>query len=277
MAYHPPVSADDVALLDPTQLAPAVVEQDGPATAVGHGRVLPLVGSRFADATTANQRSQRPHILDVSLAGGQRIYADTESDVIAVLIGDGFGDLVDELKSLEDSDGDRQLNLLRQVLGRRHQHADRIRIELQRRVNAEAQSDGRWAQLTDEERNELERCTDPNPETPAPSGLPTELPAIDDDGEISPMIIGIWTADVPLVCNSADYEPIGQTLRPLGMQPQEGPEGLSVIPVESEPNIIWLDVLEDITYLQSLDKAGYLTTTVRPVDQPDALWHDTTV
>jgi hypothetical protein len=147
----------------------------------------------------------------------------------------------------------------------RHKHADQVRLMMQQQINELAQLNGQWDRLDEAEREQLTKAADP--EGPYPVGIPTEGPVLDDDGEMKVATLGYWFAPISLVLNSGDYAPYSGTERPISEMTREQ-DGYNVV-IPGDPNLVVLDIADSVSYLGSLEKAGYLTVSVMPAEQPD--------
>lgn len=251
-----PITVEEAASLDPGQVAPPIVTVDGEHTTVGaaHGRVLPLIGNR------------RPYIYDVSLPNKRRIYADTPEDVVAAMIGGEYPQILAQLRALETSpDSDATDEVWLSLATLRHGHADQVRLMMQQQINDLAHANGQWDLLDEFERSELTKAADPD--GPYPVGIATETPIVDTDGEMKVVTLGYWYAAVPLVLNTGDYAPYSDVERPISEMTREE-DGYNVV-IPGDPNLAVLDIADSVAYLGSLEKAGYLTVTVMPAEQPD--------
>ena len=251
-----PITAEEAAALDPTQIAPPILVIDGEHITIGaaHGRVLPLIGNR------------RPYVYDVSLPDRRRVYADTPEDAIAVIIGGEYAELLANLRALESTlDAEATSEVWLSLASLRHRHADQLRLSMQQQINELAQREGQWDHLDESAREQLSKAADPD--GPYPVGIATETPILDDDGEMKVATLGYWYAPVPLVLNAGDYEPYSNAERPISEMSREE-DGRNVV-IPGDPNLIVLDITDSVTYLGSLERAGHLTVTVMPAEQPD--------
>ncbi|WP_197028086.1 hypothetical protein, partial [Gordonia alkanivorans] len=206
------ITAEEASRSDPRRCAPPLCTDDADDKGIGHahGRVLPLVGNT------------RPYLLDVAIVGSsRRIYADRLTDVLCVLIGREYSDLVDQIDTTDVTDrllpppgpalGDllptelaaaalppdvadpvtadpgerhRVMDLLYDLAIVRRAHADQLRIQLQRTINASVQADSSWAELSSAEQEELTvSATD---DGGFPVGIPVVVPytSVDDEGQL---------------------------------------------------------------------------------------------
>ncbi|WP_420879078.1 hypothetical protein [Rhodococcus sp. (in: high G+C Gram-positive bacteria)] len=87
-----PISREDAASADPNMPCGPLVIDDGHVHAVGeaHGRLLPMVGQL------------RPFLYDVAFEG-RRVYADRVEDVLAVMLGERYAELVAAMDVLDAS------------------------------------------------------------------------------------------------------------------------------------------------------------------------------
>lgn len=250
-----PISIEDATRLDPAQIAPPIVVTDGEHTEIGaaHGRVLPLIGHR------------RPYIYDVSLPDKRRVYADTPEDAIAVIIGGDYAEKLAALRDLESSIDDTAIDEAWLALASlRHAHADRLRLALQQQINDLAQRDGAWDHLDDEEQQQLTKAADSD--GPYPVGVLEEIPFVDEEDNLCTRMAGVWSARVSLVLNTGDYDPYSNTPLPLSEMTRDG------VVVPGDPNLVVLDIGDSAVYLESLEKAGWLTMSVLPAEQPDPIF-----
>lgn len=267
-APRTPITAVEAAGLDPHNVAPPIIVTDGERTEIGaaHGRVLPLVGNK------------RPYIYDVSLPARRRIYADTPEDVIAEIIGGDYAALQAHLRGLEDVGGRDEVDeAWLALITLRHQHADSMRLSMQARINDEGHKDGRWDRLDEAEKDQLRKAADAD--GPFPTGILTETPIVDDDGEPKVAWVGHWYAAVPLVLNSGDYAPYSDTPIPQStyIDDTTGPDDEHNHVVPGDPNLVVLDITDNVSYLSSLEEAGWLTVSVMPAEQPDKHFRDLSV
>lgn len=253
----------DVEAADPGVPGPPVTVAVNPAAdAVGHGRTLPLVGG------------QRPHVYDVVFdAGTRRVYADTVDDVLSAFI-PGYAALI--AAGIEaDAAGDRDAmeEALAQIFEARHAHANDLRVRLQARVNQDARASGTWDTLDEEEREQLDRSA----EGLIPVGVLYEVPLENPDGSEVIVDKGFWThATIPLVINRGDYELFDPnfTPEPESLLSEVDPEtGKDIVYGGRWPvNLVILDPTDSDAYLESLEHAGEVTVSLRPVDLPDDLY-----
>lgn len=250
-----PISIEEATLLDPAKIAPPIVVTDGEHTTIGaaHGRVLPLIGNR------------RPYVYDISLPDRRRIYADTPEDAIAVLIGGDYAEHLAALRALESSTDDAATDQVWLTLANlRYVHADRLRLGLQQQINELTQQSGEWDHLEEAERDQLVKAADPD--GPCPIGVLEETPFVGENDELHTSLVGYWSARVSLVINTGDYDPYTDRPRPRSEMTRDG------VVVPGDPNLVVLDIADSITYLNSLEKAGWLTVSVLPVEQPDPIF-----
>lgn len=267
---------DTVKALDPAQPAPPVVVDRNPGRdAVGHGRTLPLVGGI------------RPHVYDVVYADGtRRVYADTPGDVLAAVI-PGYEEHAAAMAAAQDAvesllwnpDGSRregvdpeQANDARDRVQRafvdafdaRSDHATALRMTMQRNENERARANGQWDDLDDEARAQCEASV----QGEIPVGIIYIVP--EDTGEVER---GFWPFEAPrLVISRGDYglfDPAG-TEEPESLATVVDDDGHEYVPVVRFPrNLVILDPTEESLYVESLEVAGVLSCTIRPVDLPD--------
>ncbi|MFI9507169.1 hypothetical protein [Nocardia sp. NPDC052566] len=228
---------------------------DGASTTVGHGRLLPLVGNR------------RPYQYDVRLPDSQRIYADTPEDVIAVIVGGDYAQLVAAAADLEESSDQDAIDAVRiERVRLRHRHADQVRLRLQQEINEHARRDHSWDTLDPAERQQLESAADPDGTYPV--GIPTEQPMINDSGSVDTVWRGMWFTKIQLVVNTGDYMPFSDALIPESHYAEPDSDGRLVV-VAGDPNLVLLDISDEVAYLNSLQTCGYAEVTIREVEQPD--------
>ena len=267
--------SDSVKRMDPGRAAPPVaVDRDPGRDQPGHGRTLPLVGGA------------RPHQYDVVYANGtRRVYADTPGDVLAAVI-PGYDGPAKALSNAEaeaealiwDEDGQRVQNpdpaavnaardrvqtAFADAFVARADHAAHLREQLQQRETDHARGTGDWDDLDDEAREQCEASA----RGEVPVGVIYEVP--EDDGVVER---GGWPFEVPrLVISRGDYG----LFVPEGTEEPESMvgidvEGHEVIPVVRFPrNMVILDPTEENLYLESLEVAGLVEATIRPIDLPD--------
>lgn len=145
-------------------------------------------------------------------------------------------------------------------------HATGVRVQLQQQLNTAAVDDGRWARLDEDERDELTACAATGEQGRRPFGIPEMVPFFDEDGEEAGEVArGEWRADVQLACLRTDYLPFTGTVAPLSVVAETGPGG-SQFWAPGDPNLVWLNPANPAEYLQSLDSAGLVEVTERPVD-----------
>lgn len=300
-----PIAADEVVLLDPELTAPPTITHDADQGHVGaaHGRVIPLVGlyrpyiydlaaSKVADdnlriyADTADDAiavlvgAQLPQVLaELAVAEDALPTNPAEADPLdqtsLLLLGEeAAADAPPMTEEEHQAHGrylealDRHDDLRIQVAGLIAGHADSVRCKAQAEINAAARQDGRWDNLTADERQHLELAADIGPDGRFPTGLPQMVPFFTDDGEENGTVMrGVWEADVPLVCNRGNYFPWNEVLPPESMAAAEDEEGEAYI-VPGEPNLVWLDIDSPQEYLDSLVAAGMVDLATRPVDHP---------
>ncbi len=77
---------------------------------------------------------------------------------------------------------------------------------------------------------------------------------------------GVWSARVSLVLNTGDYDPYSNTPLPLSEMTRDG------VVVPGDPNLVVLDIGDSAAYLESLEKAGWLTMSVLQAEQPDPIF-----
>lgn len=302
---HEPIAMDDVVLLDPENVAPPTVSHDAHIAHVGsaHGRVIPLVGlyrpyiyDLGTDKITDNHLRIYADTADDAigvLAGGHlpAVLADLADAVEAlpsnpaeivtpdqdtlILLGDDADPEVPELTEEQREQHahylegmDRIDDLRVQVAGLIAGHADSVRCTAQAAINEEARLDGRWERLAEQERQHLVWAADASDEGLFPTGLPEEMPLFDEANEESGVAIrGVWSADVPLVCNRGNYFPWNEVLPPESTVEVIDEEG-DVYIKPGEPNLVWLEIASPQNYLDSLDAAGVVDLSIRPVDHP---------
>lgn len=253
------IELDEVDALDPAEVAsPVTVDVDPAGPEIGHGRILPLVGG------------QRPYVYDVVFDGGaRRVYADTVTGVLSAVVDDyePAADEVDAAGSAEDRD--RMEAALAATFQARHNHAHQVRVDMQTRVNTEAQADGRWDSLDEEERDQCSRGADGQ----VPVGVLYEVPLENPDGSAVVVDKGFWThPDVLLCINRGDYDLFDPdfTPEPESLLSETDEQGRDVVHGGRWPkNLVILDPTDDDSYLESLEHAGLVEVTVRPVDLPD--------
>lgn len=252
------IAPEKVQDLDPQHPAPPCrVTRDPNNDGIGHdGRTLPLIGG------------MRPYAFDVILSEGDRLYADTYADVFDHF-SPGYAADADALLSLIAAAADDEaIGKAQEVLfERRCEIATQARLDLQRQHNEESKTNGKWAQLGEEERGELERAES----GAVPVG--TTDPMFDDDDPY-----GIWEPAAPLVISMGDYAPYD----PEG---REAPESQYIYDtVENEdgeeeklvwsfrqapPNLVRLDPAREHELHDQLVEAKWLRSTYRPIDLPD--------
>lgn len=276
----------DFYALDPAAVAPnlvVAVNPNGAGEQVGHGRTLPLIGN------------VRPHTFDVVFADGtKRVYADTPGKALCALI-DGYEALVDEQIELEatiEQDAfttghvepakqQRASELYEQMWIARWRLADQVRVQVQQRENADSHEHGRWERLSSAEKAELESAAKGN----IPLGLPrlVRIERGDPFGGPDSVLIeqGEWETDQSLlVINRGDYGPyseegVPEPVSTMTMTVGEGDDAFEAVVATPEPlNIIVLDPGDDMTLLESLDRADVVSLTVRPADLPDSMYTD---
>lgn len=259
---------------------PPLITHDGHIHAVGtaHGRTIPVVCST------------RPPVFDVSfdrvLPEHIRVYADYAEDVLAAVCGvdyqerlarlyaiqEEYSGLDDETKAkrriamLDESD---RLNA--QLTYLRSDFAHQARLVAQGIINDAAKKDGRWDDLSDRERDVLDRAE--HSIATAPVGIVDEMMFANANGELIAGNRGSWRADVPLVVNDGDYYPyttvptvyFEATLVIGGQEYSDNVSDLNArhIRVDSADNL-----------LEDLDALGAITSTIRPVTPVDALYRD---
>lgn len=267
--------SESVKTMDPGRPAPPVaVERDPARDAPGHGRTLPLVGG------------VRPHQYDVVYGdGARRVYADTPGDVLAAVI-PGYEAPAQALAEAEaeaealiwGEDGqrlstrddeavnaarDRVQSAFADAFVARADHAAQLRAALQQRENEYARTTGDWDALDDEAR---EQC-----EAGARGEVPVGVIFVvhEDEGTIER---GGWPFEAPrLAISRGDYG----LFVPEGTEEPESMvgidvEGQEVIAMVRFPrNMIILDPTEENLYMESLEVAGQIEVTLRPVDLPD--------
>lgn len=252
-----------VAALDPSEpAAPVVVDRDRNRDQVGHGRTLPLVGG------------QRPYVYDVVFANGtRRVYADTIPGVLSAFI-DGYAAATAAIADAEANDDPDAMEVaLAAVFEARYAHAHALRVQMQQVINSEAQANGTWDTLDEEEREQCSKAAD----GAIPIGVLYEVPLEDADGSEIVVDKGFWThADVKLVINRGDYDLFDPdfTPEPESLLSEIDPDtGKDVVYGGRWPtNMVILDPTDEDAYLESLEHAGYVEVTVRPVDLPDDLY-----
>lgn len=261
---------------DPHDEAPPLVEsRDQGADQVGHGRILPLVGG------------VRPYVYDVVFRhGSQRVYADSPDGALCALI-EGYEPFWEDWKAASSVIEDLELrgesgtpeqqaaaeDAYYALCIARMNYADDVRRQLQQRENENAQAQGGWDNLTDEERTQ---CTAGAATTgPPPIGVLVEMPW-DDNVTIE---AGVWeTTACKLVINRGDYgiwDPDG-TPEPEATHSEVDPEtGEEIVVVTEWPiNMVILDPTTAWTLLDSLERADRITIDVRPADLPDEFYTD---
>lgn len=269
------VEIEMVRACDPsTEAPPLVVPRRADADAIGHGRILPLVGG------------VRPHVYDVVFDGSrQRVYADTPAGAVTALI-DGYADLWDKYRTTRSEVDDvelrgesatpelsiRQQDAYFEMLVARTAFANTTRCTLQSVENERAQACGDWDQLTDEERTQ---CTE-SANGPSPVGVLVDMPWDGGEGEPATIEMGVWeTPHCKLVINRGDYglfDPDG-TPEPMSTVGDEDANGAVIVGPYPE-NMIVIDPTSDWSLLDSLERANLIEVTVRPVDLPDSYYTD---
>lgn len=295
------VTADEARQVPPSQCAPPMCTTDGKVPGVGaaHGRILPLVGNT------------RPYLYDVVVAGtDQRIYADMLTDVVCVLIGEeyqqrvteldaldvrefsdsgavsGYGDLLPAELAAAVDDGDetdpdpgrsvryqQAQSLLYDLALLRTAFAERLRVDLQAAINADAVADGSWEQLSEAERDELINSATAG--NGFPIGIPAEIRVLDESVD-PPQMVSVqrpeWRARTKLVINTGDYLP--WTPAPFIESIREAVDADGQrFEYATDENVLLLSVDTEEEFIGSLVDAGYLTMDVRPMYQPDSMYH----
>lgn len=272
---------ESVKSLDPAQPAPpVVVDREPERDHVGHGRTLPLIGG------------VRPHVYDVVFDDGRRrVYADTPGDVLSAVIpgyekhARALSQAESEVESLLwDEDGQRRgtidqaaFNTARDrvqaafvdAFVARADHATALRARLQQTEIDRARTGGAWDDLDDEGRAQCEASA----RGEVPVGVIYVVP--EDTGSVER---GFWPYEAPrLVISRGDYglfDPAG-TEEPESLASVVDDEGREYVPVVRFPrNMVILDPTEENLYVESLEVAGVIESTVRPVDLPDSLYTD---
>lgn len=282
------INLDEVATLDPSDPCPPVVVDRNPnADQVGHGRTLPLVGG------------ERPTVYDAVFdEGRKRVYTDTMAGVLSALV-PGYEALAEEFTGAEqeresateqqqstaaengaggpsaavNAARDRVQAAVTAMFEARYEHANALRVTLQSQINAEAQTNGTWDDLDEEE---TEQCT-LSAEGQIPVGVLVEAMLDTTDGDSLVYDKGIWmNPDVKLVVNRGDYGPFDPAFRPEPeslLSEHDPVSGRDVVYVVRWPaNMVILDPTDEDTYLESLEQAGLIDVTTRPVDMPDDLY-----
>ncbi|MEV8544519.1 hypothetical protein [Streptomyces sp. NPDC051572] len=259
-----PITNYGVEDCDPAVPAPPVVlTNTSEMKSPGHGYTLPLVGR------------ERPHAFEAILADKSlRVFADRPADILTQLIGD-YAAINSELTQAEttgDDDVVGQLEL--RAFEARSTHASAMRRHLQQAINEQAQQDGTWSDLDDEERQQLTNAAAADGDIPA--GVLYTAPAEDDLGNQVEEELGLWSASVPLVINRGEYDiadPDVTVSEPQSDLETKMPDGRMVVVVVEDPaNLLRLDPVDDYTYLQSLARAGVVVVTEREPVQVDELF-----
>lgn len=273
-------------------MIPPLVTMDGDTTAVGtaHGRTVPVIGST------------RPPVYDVSVhpfdGSCRRVYADDADDVLAVLCGEDYqrqlgitrealeksteAELTtmmaenpseEEIQATYDLtlEAQAEIGLLSVIRGTGIQ---RWRQKAQEIINNQAETDGRWDELTDGERKVLTDAANPDSDT-FPVGIPEPGMIVDTYGELHEGIRGVWRAHVPLVLNEADFLPWTGQPWPISEETIVTPEGEEIVAVGTFSNlrVIHCDSAENT--LHDLNNLHVFNVTVRPVipvDEPYREW-----
>lgn len=256
------VGISEVESLDPNLPAPPLlVKVNRAADMPGHGRILPLVGGR------------RNYLLDVVFDDGrQRVYADDVGGVLAKII-DGYEPAFHALGAAEQlGDRGRIIQAANALFMLRAEHARRMRMELQQRINAEAVSSGAWDRLSDEEQEQCEAGA----LGLIPVGVMVEEPYEDPDG--NPIVIerGVWeTNAVQLVIDRGDYglfDPEG-TPEPTSEYAELGEDGRWYVLGGKHPvNMVILDSTDGDEYMSSLEQAKLITVEIYSPDVEDATY-----
>lgn len=299
------ITADEAMQIHPGQYAPPMCTTDGHEMGVGieHGRALPLVGNT------------RPYFHDVVILNTPtRIYADTLTDVVSMLIGEEYQRLVVDLAALQVSEpvdsgsitgyGDVLPDELAAGAAidddpaadpdqiRRHQQAqlllvemallrtafaDDLRLQLQDAINAEAVADGSWEHLSDAERSEL--LASAARDGGFPIGIPAEVPFLDDSADppvMRSVIRPEWRSQVPLVINTGDYLP--WTPAPFITFIRDAVDAVdgTRFEYETNENSVVLDPDTEDAFIASLVSVGYLSHSVYPAYQPDEIYRSMT-
>lgn len=302
-----PITPDEAPFFDSTKLAPPAVSYDGHKKHIGaaHGRVAPLIGlyrpyllDVGADKITDNHLRVYADSADDAIGV---LVGDPLPQVIAelaaaeeslpesplseeVIDDDLYGAFGDELVVSTPLSEEEQAtyaaylagvdaikDLRVQMAGLIAGHADGVRCVAQQEINAAAKKDGRWDALTDEERSELESAADAGPDGTFPVGVLEEVPFVHlERDESEPQLVerGVWSAQVPIVCNRGNYFPWGETLAPESMVTGESESGEQFL-VPGDPNIVWLEIDSPSEYLDSLEAAGLVDVATFPVLRPN--------
>lgn len=302
----PTITVDDARNHDPRRNAPPVITSDGHVQAVGeaHGRIAPLVGNYrpyIYDVALDDGRRIYADTVDDVLAVmlgahyGAVTQALWQADADAPAAPEeSTSHVASDLDwetpiDTEETAGSDDLAAFEahmaatqkitryhvELAGIRYQHADRARVSLQQKVNAEARASGAWDQLTAEQRTQLATAADT--EGKAPAGVLTERPTMteDDDGfpHADTITRGVWFADVPLVVNTGDYAPWTDLPFPESALIRTDPSG-EQIEMGTHQNLVILRVDTPDDYLSSLADAGVITLAVSPPQQPDDVFQD---
>lgn len=294
------ITAEEARQVPPHLCAPPMCTDDGKVTGVGaaHGRILPLVGNT------------RPYYYDVVVVGtDRRIYADTVTDILCVLIGEEYENLVEEFSKLnvaetvddgsaagygdllpaelavnapvdeDELDPERTAayqacqNLLYELGLLRTAFAERLRVDLQAAINADAVADGSWDDLSVDEQRELTLSA--TRDGGFPIGIPAEVAVMDytaDPPAPTVVVRPEWRAKTILVINTGNYQPWTPApfIESIGVGVDD--DG-GTYEYATNENVLVLDVETEESFLRSLAAVSYLTLETRPMHQPDALFH----
>lgn len=272
MTVHP-VTVAELAELNPNEPAPPVLVPNSPGhdslfehAEGGHPeRILPLIGNNHP-----TRWFPRPHTLDIVFDGGQqRVYTDSVSDALAVIIGGDY----DTLAAHADDD----IAADAAAFAARSAHAHTTRIAAQTTINNAADLAGLDSY---EQRILTAACDDAEP---APGAYPSNHPLHDALYEVrtdgvhgEPVTIDqlLWNPPVRLVLSAADYAPYTDVPSPASIAERrvDGSDQPLVIP--GDANLLWLRPDTEDDYLWSLHNAGVIAVEVRPIDQADPVFQD---
>lgn len=259
---------------------PPLITHDGHIHAVGtaHGRTIPVVCST------------RPPVFDVSfdrvLPDHIRVYADYAEDVLAAVCGPDYQErlarlygIQREYNDLDDAEKDKRRLVLLDESDRinaeltylRSDFAHQARLVAQAIINDAAKKDGSWDELSDREREVLDRAA--TSIASAPVGIVDEMLFANPNGELFTGNRGVWRANVPLVVNDGDYYPY-TTVPTVYFEATLVIEGRKYSDNVSDLNARHIRVDSADNLLEDLDALGAITSTIRPVTPVDALYRD---